>query len=148
MISWKYYRDFSEFELKELYEALKLRQDVFIIEQNCAYDDIDGLDLKSEHLMLYNKEDLAGYVRLVPAGLKFETDSIGRVVVSEKARGMGYGQMLMKKALSILRDSNRMRATIEAQEYLERFYSSLGFSTISKPYDVDGISHIKMVIDL
>lgn len=145
---WNYYPDFSSFEPDELYEVLKLRQDIFIIEQACPYDDMDGLDQDSEHLMLYDDQTLVGYLRLVPAGLKFETVSIGRVVIAESYRGKGFGKMLMEKAFSILKDSNRLRVTIEAQEHQERFYSSFGFKTISKPYDIDGISHIKMVTDL
>ena len=146
--TWIYHKHFAEIENHQLYKALKLRQDIFIIEQNCIYDDIDGLDQNSEHLFLFDGDTLAGYLRIVPAGLKFETVSIGRIVIKESYRGRGMGKDLLKKSFDILRNSNRYMVTIEAQKYLEHFYSLLGFKTISEPYDVDGISHIIMVTNL
>lgn len=146
--TWIYHKHFTQVENHQLYKALKLRQDIFIIEQKCIYDDIDGLDQKSEHLFLFDDDVLAGYLRIVPAGLKFETVSIGRIVVNKHYRGSGLGKKLLNESFGILRNSNRFNISIEAQKYLEEFYTSLGFRTISEPYDVDGISHIKMITNL
>ena len=143
-MNWKHVKNFSDFTPKELYRILKLRQDVFIIEQDCIYDDIDGLDLESEHLLLRIKDKIAAYCRIVPPHLKFGTPSIGRIVVHPGFRGKGYGKEIVEKSLEILRVRDADVITIEAQEYLQHFYESLGFQKISDPYDVDGIPHIRM----
>jgi len=145
---WKIIYEFNQFEAIDLYMVLKLRQDIFIIEQNCIYDDIDSLDIISTHLLLYDNETLAGYCRIVPEGEKFNAPSIGRVVINPKYRSLGKGKELMNKALDLLKDQNESTVVIEAQLYLERFYESLGFVKRSDPYEVDGITHILMDINL
>lgn len=147
-MNWKIIHDFDQFEAIDLYRVLKLRQDVFIIEQDCIYDDIDTLDLVSRHILLYDHESLAAYCRIVPAGKKFDAPSIGRVIVNPKYRSLGIGKKLMKKAMKLLNGENVSRVVIEAQEHLERFYQSLGFHKRSEPYDVDGINHILMDINI
>jgi ElaA protein len=145
-MTWKIIHKFDQFEAIDLYRVLKLRQDVFIIEQDCIYEDIDLIDLVSEHILLYDQESLVGYCRIVPEGEKFDAPSIGRVIVNPAYRGLGKGKLLMEKALGLLRERNEPKIIIEAQEYLERFYKSLGFIKKSQAYEVDGINHILMEI--
>ncbi len=145
-MSWKIIHEFDQFDAIDLFRVLKLRQDVFIIEQDCIYDDIDTLDPISRHILLYDNELLVAYCRIVPGGEKFDVPSIGRVVVNPKYRSLGKGKELMEKAMELLRGENESKVVIEAQEHLERFYQSLGFHKRSEPYDVDGINHIQMVI--
>lgn len=145
---WIYYNQFSEFDAARLYDVLKLRQDIFIIEQNCIYDDIDGLDKFCTHLLMYNDdENLTGYLRIVPDGKKFEQVSLGRIVVRKKNRGQGYGKKLIKKGLSmaVSLQGTGSEVIIEAQAHLEEYYQKLGFKTISETYDVDDIPHLQMV---
>ena len=145
-MTWKIIHKFNQFEAIDLYRALKLRQDVFIIEQDCIYEDIDLIDLVSEHILLYDQESLVGYCRIVPEGEKFDAPSIGRVIVSPAYRGLGKGKLLMEKALGLLRERSVPIVIIEAQEYLVRFYQSLGFINKSQAYEVDGINHILMEV--
>lgn len=147
-MTWKIIHEFNQFEAIDLYRVLKLRQDIFIIEQDCIYDDIDTLDLVSRHLLLYDNETLVAYCRIVPGGVKFDTPSIGRVIVNPNYRSLGKGKELMKKVLELLSEENVSKVAIEAQVYLERFYQSFGFLKRSDPYDVDGINHILMDISL
>lgn len=143
---WKIIHKFDQFEAIDLYRVLKLRQDIFIIEQDCIYSDIDLIDIVSEHILLYDQESLVGYCRIVPDGEKFDTPSIGRVIINPAYRGLGMGKKLMEKAIGILRERGVLSVIIEAQEYLERFYQSLGFVKKSESYEVDGINHILMDI--
>lgn len=143
---WKIINEFHQFEAIDLYRVLKQRQDIFIIEQDCIYNDIDTLDLVSRHLLLYDNNSLVAYCRIVPEGKKFDVPSIGRVIVNSDYRNLGKGKELMEKALDQLREENVSKVVIEAQEYLEKFYNSLGFLKRSEPYCVDGINHILMDI--
>jgi len=144
----KHITEFNKLSPADVYNILKLRQDIFIIEQNCIYDDIDGMDLFSEHVMFYDDETLAAYSRIVPAGAKFDEISIGRIIVHPNYRGRGLGKEIVNKSLDILRKRKVNCVMIEAQCYLENFYRSLGFEKISEPYDVDEIPHIEMRTDL
>ena len=146
-MTWKIIHEFHQFEAIDLYRVLKLRQDVFIIEQDCIYDDIDTLDTVSRHLLLFDEDSLVAYCRIVPEGKKFDAPSIGRVIVDPKYRNSGKGKELMIKALGLLKKESISRVVIEAQEHLEKFYQSLGFQKRSEPYDVDGINHILMDIN-
>jgi ElaA protein len=145
-LKWKYLVRFNDLQPIEIYEILKLRQDVFIIEQNCIYPDIDRIDPDSEHLLLFNGQELAAYCRIVPAGRKFNEWSIGRVTVAYPFRRKKYGKLLMGKALEILKMKQVKTVKIEAQNYLRRFYESFGFEKISAPFDIDGIPHILMTV--
>ncbi len=146
-MNWILYRSISEYEPAHLYEVVKLRQDIFIIEQNCIYDDIDGLDYVSAHLLLLgDNNNLIGYLRLVPAGQKFEELSLGRIAIKKKYRGKGLGAKLIKKGLAIAKDWGETSVRIEAQAHLEKYYADLGFKTTSEIYDVDGIPHIQMML--
>jgi ElaA protein len=138
------YKSFSELSSSELEDVLRLRQNVFIIEQNCFYEDIDGFDEKANHLLFYEGRKLAAYLRLFPKGLKLEDEiSLGRIVVDPEFRGTGLGSNLIKKGIE-LSDGEPIR--IEAQAALIKYYNELGFVEEGKVYIVDGIDHIQMTL--
>lgn len=137
-------KSFSDLTPELLYHILKLRQDIFIIEQACIYDDIDNIDPFCEHLCLLENDTLTGYARIVPAGRKFNNPSIGRIVVAPKRRGNHFGRKLIRKSIEIIRSGSDKKIVIEAQNHLKQFYESEGFTAEGQVYDVDGIPHIKM----
>lgn len=141
-------KSFEELSTLELYNILKLRSEIFIIEQNCVYQDIDDKDLKCHHLMCLVDGKLAGYTRIVPHGLTYEDASIGRVVIGTAYRGLGLGKQLIEHSIKgcqdILKES---KIRISAQLYLLKFYNALGFKEVGIPYDEDGIPHIEMVLN-
>ncbi|WP_069130311.1 GNAT family N-acetyltransferase [Rhodohalobacter halophilus] len=132
----------------DLYEILKLRQDIFIIEQTCIYDDIDGRDSHSDHLLLKEDGNLIAYSRIVPPGDKFSDVYIGRIVVHKDHRGRGLGKMVVKESLKWVHEMEYDRVFIEAQAHLKSFYKELGFAPCSDVYDEDGIPHLQMVQQL
>lgn len=141
-----YTNSFKELTHDELYLILHLRSEVFVVEQKCAFQDIDNKDQKSFHLICYADGILAGHTRLLPAGLSYKEISIGRVVTAPAFRGMGFGKELMQKSIETcekLFEDSAIR--IGAQQHLSKFYSSLGFIESGEPYDEDGILHIEMV---
>lgn len=137
------YRSFEKLSSKELMDALRLRQQVFIIEQTCFYEDIDGADPKAEHLLYYDEDQLAAYLRVFPAGVKYPGEaSLGRIVVAPEYRGTGLGPKLIRDGLSRCEcDSVR----IEAQAALKGYYNHLGFKEEGETYIVDDILHLQMV---
>jgi len=137
---------FSQLAPRDLHDLLQLRAAVFVVEQNCAFQDVDGADPECWHLMGRRAGDLAAYCRLVPPGIKYAEPSIGRVVTAKSARRTGAGRELMSEALrraEALWPGYAIR--IGAQRYLERFYGEYGFAAASEPYDEDGIVHIEML---
>ncbi|MDR4894593.1 MULTISPECIES: GNAT family N-acetyltransferase [unclassified Chryseobacterium] len=141
-------KSFEELTTTELYQILKLRNEIFIVEQNCAYQDIDDKDLKCYSLMCMVDEKLAGYTRIVPKGLSYEDASIGRVVIGSDFRGVGLGKQLIKNSIRACKEVfGESKIRISAQLYLLKFYNSLGFREIGNPYDEDGIPHIEMVLN-
>jgi ElaA protein len=136
-------RSFGELSALDLYTIIALREQVFVVEQNCPYQDADGVDPVSRHVWA---EDAAGaihaYLRIVPAGAKFAEVSIGRVITAPQARGTGLGKTLMKHGLALV---GTVPVRIGAQAHLEKFYSDLGFVRTSDIYDEDGIPHIEML---
>lgn len=139
-------KPFSELQNEELYQILKLRNEVFIVEQNCVYQDIDDKDHESYHLMCKVDGNLAGYTRLLPAGLSFKEISIGRVITSPKYRGLGLGKKLIEKSIDFCNTQwENSPIRIGAQLYLLKFYQSLGFIEEGEEYDEDGILHIEMI---
>jgi len=147
MMVWRWV-EFSELTAGELYELLKLRQDVFIIEQACVYPELDGLDVGSLHLLGRDERDaIVAYLRIVPPGARYDEPSIGRLVTRANARGEGLGRVMMEKAIDKCRELYPgCTIRIQAQEYLVPFYTSLGFSPISAPYDEAEIMHVDMVL--
>lgn len=137
---------FTELSLDQLYEILALRSEVFIVEQDCPYQDLDGKDQRSEHLCAYEGERLVAYARLVRPGVSYEEPSIGRVITSEKIRSKGVGKELMQQAIDEMqRLYPNQDIRISAQSYLEAFYSGLGFHNTGKFYLEDGIPHQEML---
>ena len=139
-------KKFQELSLEELYQILRLRSAVFVVEQNCPYQDIDNKDQESLHLMYYVNNNFAGYTRLLPAGLSYNEAAIGRVIISAEHRGAGIGKALMKASIKACYDHFGISAIrIGAQVYLLDFYQSLGFVPQGEGYDEDGIPHIEML---
>lgn len=137
---------FNELTVLELYEVLRLRNEVFIVEQNCPYQDLDNKDQKSYHLLYYVDGQLAAYTRLLPAGISYADVSIGRVVNAAAHRGSGLGKKLMEASIQgCYQKFGISPIRISAQLYLLKFYQSLGFVAQGEPYDEDGIPHIEMV---
>jgi ElaA protein len=137
---------FQELTVNELYELLKLRSEVFVVEQNCVFQDMDDKDQKCHHVMLYSDGALVGYSRLVPAGLSYKEMAIGRVITAASVRGKGLGKVLMELSIEHCRQLYGPGAIrLGAQTYALGFYSSLGFVAEGEIYDEDGIEHIEMV---
>jgi ElaA protein len=139
-------KSFKELSIDELYSLLKLRATIFVVEQNCAYLDLDDKDQDSLHLLGYNNKKLVAYARLVAQGVSYkDAPSIGRVVVDINYRGKNAGKELMLKAIEeTLSSFNSKQIVISAQQYLEKFYGDLGFVTESEAYMEDFIPHLKM----
>lgn len=139
-------KSFDELSAEELYKIIQLRIEVFVVEQNCPFQDADDKDQKSWHYMGWQAGQLIAYTRIVPPGLAFSEPSIGRVVTSKLVRGTGMGRVLMDKSMEelykIYPGSN---IKIGAQLYLKSFYESLGFIKCSDIYLEDGIEHIYMI---
>ncbi|MEO7313453.1 MAG: GNAT family N-acetyltransferase [Chitinophagaceae bacterium] len=146
MPNWKL-KAFNELTPYELYAILRLRGEVFIVEQNCPYLDEDDKDQKGFHLMGWQDDLLAAYTRLLPTGVSYpDMPSIGRVVTSPKARGKGIGRELMLVSIDKLYDLfGKKPIKIGAQLYLKKFYESLGFVQSDEGYLDDGIPHIHMI---
>ena len=144
MISFNIKR-FNELSVPELYQVLQLRSEVFVVEQNCVYQDLDGKDEKALHLLGYFEGNVAAYARLFAAGYYFDEASIGRVVVCEKFRDRKWGHELMHAAIAGIKTNFGTDAiTISAQLYLKKFYESHGFRQVGEGYLEDGIPHIRM----
>jgi ElaA protein len=138
-------KKFDELTTRELYEIYKLRSKVFVVEQNCAYQDVDDKDLAAAHLMLWDEGRLEGYARVIPPGMSYAEASIGRVLVEKVQRGQGAGKILMEYALAKCRELyNSKEIVISAQTYLTRFYEQLGFSAEGETYWEDDIPHVRM----
>ncbi|WP_163831340.1 GNAT family N-acetyltransferase [Spartinivicinus ruber] len=150
MISWSK-KPFQALTTDELYACLALREQVFIIEQNCVYQDVDGADPSCFHLLGWQQVDgesqLAAYLRIAPPGLKYEEASLGRVATANFTRGQGLGKELLSVALEWIVDLYPKKPIrISAQAYLERFYQDFGFRSVSDLYDEDGIPHLEMLM--
>lgn len=139
------YKRFLELNANTLYHILKLRQDVFVLEQKCLYPDIDDIDQLSDHVYLSDPDGIIAYARVVPAGILYEELSIGRVVVNKSNRGKGLAREIMQDVIAFsVEKYNPETIYLSAQSYLERFYSSLGFVKVKEEYLEDGIPHIGM----
>lgn len=137
---------FDDLTPTELYSILQLRNEVFVVEQNCVFQDADNKDQPSYHLMGWDKDRLVAYSRIIPAGVAYEFPSIGRVITSPVARRNGTGRMLMKKAIeAATKLFGNVSIKLGAQLYLKKFYESFGFAQSSDIYLEDGIPHIEMI---
>ena len=137
---------FNALSTLELYQLLQLRSQVFVVEQNCVYQDIDGKDEKAMHVLGKMDDRIVAYSRIFKPNDYFDNASIGRVVVSENARTHKFGFDLMQEAIAAVGSEFGIQPiTISAQLYLKKFYESLGFQQVSETYLEDGIEHIEMV---
>ena len=136
-------KTFHELTVDELYELLRVRSEVFVVEQNCVYQDMDGDDQKAIHLWLTIADKVVALARVCPAGTHMEEVSIGRVITTERNRG--YGKQIMLHAIdAAVEHFDAKCIDIEAQEYARGFYESVGFRQSSESFMLDGIPHIKM----
>jgi ElaA protein len=145
-ISWVC-KPFSDLNVYEIYDILKLRNEVFVVEQNCVFQDVDNKDPYCHHLMGLVDRQLGTYARIVPAGVSYPQASIGRVITKATFRRTGLGKALMNKAIEECdRLFGRQEIKIGAQLYLKHFYQSFGFQQVGEPYLEDGIPHIEMTM--
>ena len=146
-ITW-YHKHFKNLTATELYQILQLRNEVFIVEQNCPFQDLDDKDFKCYHLIGFdtNSQKVMAYTRIVPAGISYDEASIGRVVTSPLARRKGIGKQLMKNSIELLEELyGGISIKIGAQLYLKKYYESFDFQQIEEVYLEDGIEHILMI---
>lgn len=140
------FKSFLELTTTELYAILQLRSEVFVVEQNCVYQDIDNKDKNSFHLMAFDGETLVAYCRVLPPGLSFKEASIGRVISSPKYRRKGIGIELIERGIKhTLETYQTSKIKIGAQLYLRKFYSNFNFAQTSEVYLEDNIEHIDML---
>jgi ElaA protein len=149
MTEWQW-SSFADLPNADLYDMLAQRQAVFVLEQQCLYPDMDGYDQAAWHLLgwrvIDGKRQLAASLRVIAPGVKYTEMSLGRVLSTTAARGTGVGRELLVEGIARaeqLYPGHRIR--IGAQQYLEAFYASFGFKTVSEPYDEDGIMHVEML---
>lgn len=152
-LTWQWL-PFDALDRVQLYDLLRLRSEVFVVEQNCVFQDMDGLDAQAMHLLGVRAaagaeagtSELVAYVRCFPEGVTFDEASIGRVVTRQSARANGLGHVLMAEAIRALQQHWGVQAIrIGAQAHLKNFYQRHGFADVGKPYVEDGIAHIEMV---
>jgi ElaA protein len=139
-------KTFEELSKLELYELLKLRAEIFVVEQDCVYNDLDDRDQFGMHVIGRINNEIAAYARVLPVNIRFQEVSIGRVVVASKHRGRSLGKNIMQTCINyVYSDGNNDNIRISAQCYLKRFYSELGFEVVSEEYLEDNIPHIEML---
>lgn len=135
-------KKFNDLTLDELYGILKLRVEVFVVEQNCPYQDIDDKDQLSYHLFLEDDGEIVAVLRILPENVSFDEVAIGRIIVKKSYRGQGISKVMIEKALDfIINDLGKNRVKLSGQAYLTDFYRGLGFEKISEVYLEDGIKH-------
>lgn len=137
---------FNQLTVNELYGLLKIRFDVFVLEQECLYDELDGVDKKAYHMFVEDHHEVIATLRLFKEGVESKEARIGRVAIDPKARGKGIAREMMVKAMSYAKDEmDCEKVRISAQSYLLSFYESMGFHQISDEFLEDGIAHIEML---
>ena len=142
-LTWRW-RHFTLFSGPEWHRVLELRTAIFVVEQECPYQEVDEKDIDSWHLEVAAQDRLIGTLRVLPPGVSYEECSIGRVAVQKDYRNMGLGRELMHVALAFC-DARWPAVRLSAQTYLQSFYQSLGFITVGEPYLEDDIPHIEML---
>lgn len=139
-------KTFNDFTIHELYEILQLRAEIFVVEQDCVYQDIDFKDQKSLHVFSRKNNKIVAYTRIFKPGDYFEKASIGRVLILASERKYGYGHDLMKASIAAIKNYFKVDdITISAQQYLKKFYEAHNFIQVGEAYLEDGIPHIKMM---
>lgn len=139
-------KSFNELTIEQLYDLLQLRSEVFVVEQDCVYQDVDGKDQKALHVLGYKNDQLVAYTRIFKAGDYFAEASIGRVVVRANTRKFKYGYAIMNASIEAIKTNFRdTKIRISAQTYLKHFYNELEFYEVGEEYLEDGIPHINMI---
>ena len=142
-------KTFSELDTEDLYQILRLRSEVFVVEQDCVYQDIDNKDQNAIHLYYIENNQIVAYTRIFKAGDYYENPCIGRVVVSKKNRGNDLGKKIMIDSMEYIKQNIKgKKIELSAQKYLDKFYKDLGFYKIGEDYLEDGIPHQRMIFDL
>ena len=139
-------KSFQELSIDELYNLLQLRSEVFVVEQDCVYQDLDGKDQKALHVLGFKNNKIVAYTRIFKPGYYFDEASIGRVVVAQKERKHKYGYDIMKASINTIKKHfSETKIKISAQVYLSKFYNNLGFKETGDEYLEDDIPHIAMI---
>ena len=142
-------KKFSELSIEELYQILRLRSEVFVVEQNCVYQDLDNKDQISVHIFIKEKNEIVAYTRIFKSGDYYKNPSIGRVVVSKKNRGKELGKKIMISSIDYIQENLKGdKIELSAQKYLDKFYKDLGFYKIGEDYLEDGIPHQRMIKEI
>ena len=140
-------KTFTELSPQDIYNILQLRSEVFVVEQNCVYQDIDDKDQYALHILLKKDDNLIGYSRIFKKGDYFKEASIGRVLIKKQERNNRHGSLLMELSIKAIKDYFKENIIkISAQTYLKKFYNELGFDSIGDEYLEDGIPHIAMLL--
>ena len=140
-------KTFSELDTEDLYQILRLRSEVFVVEQDCVYQDIDNKDQNAIHLYYIENNQIVAYTRIFKAGDYYENPCIGRVVVSKKNRGNDLGKKIMIDSMEYIKQNIKgEKIELSAQKYLDNFYKDLGFYKIGEDYLEDGIPHQRMIL--
>jgi len=139
-------KTFQELSTHELYAILQLRSEVFVVEQDCVYQDVDDKDQKALHVIGFKNDNVVAYTRIFKPGDYFKESSIGRVVVAHSERKYGYGVEIMNASIYAIQEHYKETSIrISAQTYLLKFYASLGFKKVGEEYLEDGIPHVNMI---
>ena len=142
-------KKFSELSIEELYQILRLRSEVFVVEQDCVYQDLDNKDQISVHIFIKEKNEIVAYTRIFKSGDYYKNPSIGRVVVSKKNRGKELGKKIMISSIDYIQENIKGdKIELSAQKYLDKFYKDLGFYKIGEDYLEDGIPHQRMIKEI
>jgi ElaA protein len=141
-------KTFDQLTNDELYAILKLRSEVFVVEQNCVYQDLDDFDQKSIHIFGKHNKEIHAYTRILPPKLYYKEAAIGRVVTSKDIRMDGYGKDIMKYSIALIKDNYTSNIRIMAQCYLTKFYSDFGFKIEGPEFLEDGIPHVEMLLTI
>ena len=142
-------KKFSELSVKELYELLKLRTEIFVVEQECIYQDMDGKDSLAVHILGMEEEKIIAYTRIFGPGDYYDQPCIGRVVVDKERRGEEKGKEIMEASIKYVKENYiNKKIILSAQKYLEKFYKDLGFFVEGDEYLEDGIPHQRMVLKI
>lgn len=142
-------KEFDELSPDELYGILKLRAEVFVVEQDCVYNDLDDKDQMAMHLFLKDGDEIIAVSRILPENVAFEDMAIGRVIVKKEYRGHGIAKKIMQKAIDyIIKDLKKDKIRLSGQAYLVRFYEDLGFKKVSDVYLEDGIDHFEFLYEV
>lgn len=140
------FKHFTALSVSDLYDILQLRAEIFVVEQDCVYNDIDDLDKDAIHQFIRKNGEVIAYSRLLKPGTRFPDYSIGRVVVKKTERGTGLGILMMEEAKDfILKNWKATKIKVSAQKYLQQFYEDLGFKVVTEEYLEDGIPHVGMI---